>query len=409
MTHFWQGLRSGRWLTPARARGYSLILLALCALALAGWIAMSDGLIDRNGKPLGTDFSNVYAAGSLTWQGRPAQAYEPARQHAAEKAVFDGREVPFYGWHYPPFFFAVAALVAALPYAWGLAIWLVASLAAYLAAVRAILARPETVLIAAAFPAVFVNIGHGQNGFLTAALLGGALTLLDNRPWLAGVLIGLLAYKPQFGVLIPVALLAGGRWGTIGAALATVAALIAVSFFTLGGGVWHAFADSMTFTQTVVLEQGGTGWEKIQSAFSAARMWGADVYTAYAVQIALLLMLATSLFWLWRSDAAFELKASALATGSLLATPYVLDYDLVVLAVGIAFFARHGLARGFHSFEISLLAAAWLAPLLSRGVAGVAGIPLGLMVLLAMYVFTLRRAVLDRQGFATAIHGVAQA
>ena len=378
MTHIWQGLRSGQWLTAARIRGYSLILLAFCVIAAAGWIALSDGLIDRNGKPLGTDFSNVYAAGTLIWQGRPADAYVPALQHAEEKATFGGREVPFYGWHYPPFFFAVAFVVAAFPYAWGLAIWVAASLAAYLAAMRAILPRPETLLTAAAFPAVFVNIGHGQNGFLTAALLGGALHLLDRRPWLAGVLIGCLAYKPQFGVLIPVALLAGGRWSTIGAAVATIAALLAVSFVTLGGGVWHAFADSMTFTQTVVLEQGSTGWEKIQSIFSAVRMWGASVHTAYAVQTALLLMLAATLAWLWQSDAAFELKASALATASLLATPYVLDYDLVVLAVAIAFFVRHGLNRGFRAFEISLLAAAWIVPLLSRGVAGVTGIPLGL-------------------------------
>ena len=406
MAHFWQGLRSGEWLTPARARGYSLILLGICTLAIAGWIAASDGLIDRNGKPLGTDFSNVYAAGSLTWQGRPAEAYQPALQHAEEQAVFGGREVPFYGWLYPPFFFSVAFLVASLPYAWGLAIWLAASLAAYLAAMRAILPRPETLLIAAAFPAVFINIGHGQNGFLTAALLGGALHWLDRRPWLAGVLIGLLAYKPQFGVLIPVALLAGGRWSTIGAAVATIAALLAVSFVTLGGGVWHAFADSMTFTQTVVLEQGGIGWEKIQSVFSAMRMWGVGVHLAYAVQIALALMLAASLAWLWRSNAAFELKASALATASLLATPYVLDYDLVALAVGIVFFVRHGLSRGFRTFEISLLAAAWIVPLLSRGVAGATGIPLGLVVLLAFYVFTLRRALIDR---ATIVDEIAQA
>jgi hypothetical protein len=406
MAHFWQGLRSGEWLTPARARGYSLILLGICTLAIAGWIAASDGLIDRNGKPLGTDFSNVYAAGSLTWQGRPAEAYQPALQHAEEQAVFGGREVPFYGWLYPPFFFSVAFLVASLPYAWGLAIWLAASLAAYLAAMRAILPRPETLLIAAAFPAVFINIGHGQNGFLTAALLGGALHWLDRRPWLAGVLIGLLAYKPQFGVLIPVALLAGGRWSTIGAAVATIAALLAVSFVTLGGGVWHAFADSMTFTQTVVLEQGGIGWEKIQSVFSAMRMWGAGVHLAYAVQIALALMLAASLAWLWRSNAAFELKASALATASLLATPYVLDYDLVALAVGIAFFVRHGLSRSFRTFEISLLAAAWMVPLLSRGVAGATDIPLGLVVLLALYVFTLRRALIDR---ATIVDEIAQA
>jgi hypothetical protein len=407
MTHFWQGLRSGEWLTSARVRGYSLILLGICALAMAGWIAVSDGLIDRNGKPLGTDFSNVYAAGTLTWQGRPAEAYQPAFQHAAEKAVFGGRDVPFFGWHYPPFFFAVAFLVAAVPYAWGLAIWLAASLAAYLAAMRAILPRTETLLIAAAFPAVFVNIGHGQNGFLTAALLGGALHLLDRRPWIAGMLIGCLAYKPQFGVLIPFALLAGARWSAIGAAVATVAALLAVSFVTLGGGVWHAFADSMNFTQTVVLEQGGTGWEKIQSVFSAVRMWGADVHTAYAVQIALALTLAASLVWLWQSDAAFELKASALATGSLLATPYVLDYDLVVLAVAIAFFARHGLSRGFRNYEISLLAAVWIVPLLSRGIAGVTGIPLGLLVMLATYIFILRRAV--RDGAIAGAHRIAQA
>jgi len=409
MTHIWQGLRSGDWLTDARMRGYSLILLAICTLALVGWIAASDGLIDRNSKPIGTDFSNVYAAGTLIWQGRPAEAYEPARQHAAEKAVFGGREVPFYGWLYPPFFFVVAFLVASLPYAWGLAIWLAASFAAYLAAMRAIVPRPETLLIAAAFPAVFINIGHGQNGFLTAALLGGALHWLDRRPWLSGVLIGLLAYKPQFGVLIPVALLAGGRWNTIGAAAATVAALVAVSFVTLGGGVWHAFADSMTFTQTVVLEPGGIGWEKIQSAFSAMRMWGAGVRSAYAIQIALALMLAASLAWLWQSTALFDLKASALATATLLATPYVLDYDLVVLAVAIVFFVRHGMNRGFHDYEISLLAAAWVMPLLSRAIAGVTGIPLGLLVLLALYVFIVQRAVRDRLGSVIEVRGIAQA
>jgi Glycosyltransferase family 87 len=405
----WQGLRSGEWLTAARARGYCLILLAISSLAFAGWIAISDGLVDRNGKPLGTDFSNVYAAGELAWQGKPADAYSPALQHAAEKATFGGREVPFFGWHYPPFFFAVAFLVAALPYAWGLALWLIAGLAFYLAMIRAILPRPETLLIASAFPAVFVNIGHGQNGFLTAALLGGALHLIDRRPWIAGILIGLLAYKPQFGVMIPIALLASQRWSSIAAAIATIVALIAVSFATLGGSVWHAFADSLNFTQTIVLEQGGTGWEKIQSAFSAARNWGADVKTAYAIQIALGAMLVATLAWLWHSDAAFELKASALATASLLATPYVLDYDLVVLAISIAFLARHGLKCGFRDYEISVLAAAFIVPLISRGLAGATGIPAGLIVMLMLYVATLHRAIADRENTAVPAPSIAQA
>lgn len=407
MAHFWQGLRSGEWLTHARARGYSLILLGLCVVAMAGWVALSDGLIDRNGKPVGTDFSNVYAAGRLAWQDRAAEAYDPPLQHAAEKAVF-GRDVPFYGWHYPPFFLAIAFLVAALPYAWGLSLWLLAGFAAYLATIRAILPRKETLLIATAFPAVFVNVGHGQNGFLTTALLGGALHVLDRRPWLAGVLIGLLAYKPQFGVLIPVALLAGGHWRTIAGAILTVTGLLALSTLALGGGIWHAFADSTTFTQTVVLEAGGTGWEKIQSIFSAVRMWGGSVPLAYAAQIALAVTLAATLAWLWRSDAAFELKAAALAAASLLATPYVLDYDLVVLSLAIAYFARLGLAEGFRSFEISLLAAAWIVPLFSRGIAQITGVPLGLSVLLLLYVFIVRRATEDHSPSTRAL-SIAQA
>ena len=116
MAHIWQGFRSGEWLTASRMRAYFLILLGLSVLVFAGWIVAADGLISRDGQPIGTDFSNVYAAGTLTWQGRSAEAYAPALQHAAEKAVFDGREVPFYGWHYPPFFFAIAVLVAAVPY-----------------------------------------------------------------------------------------------------------------------------------------------------------------------------------------------------------------------------------------------------------------------------------------------------
>jgi Glycosyltransferase family 87 len=395
MTHIWQGLRTGDWMTAARARGYSVILLAIAALAMAGWIAISDGLIDRNGKPIGTDFSNVYAAGELTWQGRPADAYNPALQHAAEKATFGGREVPFFGWHYPPFFFAVAALVATVPYALGLLMWMVLSLPAYLAMLRAILPRRETLLAGAAFPAVFVNMGHGQNGFFTAALLGGALQIMEKRPALAGVLIGLLAYKPQFGVLIPLALLAGRRWITLLAAGATVVAAILLSLALLGADVWHAFLASTTFTQQVVLEQGATGWQKIQSAFSAVRMWGGSIALAYGVQSALTIVLAAGIVWIWRGGTAFELKAAALVVACLLATPYVLDYDLVALGVAIAYLARLGLARGFAPYEATMLALAWFMPLIARSVMAVSAVPFGFLTLAGVFALTMAQAIAD--------------
>ena len=387
-------VRTGDWVTPSRVRAYSIIMLGLAIAILGAWIISSDGLIDRNGKPVGTDFSNVYAAGTLALRGHAADAYDPPLQHAAERAVF-GREVPFFGWHYPPFFFAIAALVATVPYAFGLLLWMALSLPAYLATIRAILPRPETLLAATAFPAVFVNVGHGQNGFFTAALLGGALQLMERRPALAGVLIGLLAYKPQFGVLIPLALLAGKRWITIATAAATVAVSIALSVVVLGTDIWRAFEASTAFTQAVVLEQGGTGWEKIQSIFSAARMWGASVPLAYGVQLALTLTVAACVVWLWRSAAAFELKAAALALACLLATPYVLDYDLVVLGVSIAFLARHGLKRGFHPYEATVLAIAWIMPLLARTIMSASDVPFGLLTLVAVFTITMMRAVSD--------------
>jgi alpha-1,2-mannosyltransferase len=397
----WRRIKSGAWLTRERLRDYAIILLAISLLASVVWIALADGLIDRNGKPIGTDFSNVWAAGRLVLEGEPAAPYDPVRQHAAEKKAFGGHEVPFFGWHYPPLFLIAAAALALLPYGWALVAWMALTLPAYLIVMRAIVPRPETLLVALAFPAVYVNLGHGQNGFLTAALLGGGLVLLDRRPATAGVLIGCLAYKPQFGLLIPLALIATARWRAMSAAILTVVAASAATLVLFGPQVWHAFADSTEFTRVVVLEAGNTGWEKIQSLFSAVRMWGGSVETAYAAHAALALVVAASLVWLWRSPAADELKAAALPCACLLTTPYVLDYDLVVLAISIAFFVRYGLAHGFRDYEISLLALAWAAPLVARGVAGATGVPLGLIAVLLLFVLTLRRAA-DELGTSAA-------
>jgi hypothetical protein len=392
MAGIWQAIRTGAWLTPSRLRAYSIILIAAYAAATILWIALADGLVDRNNKPIGTDFSNVYAAGTLTLEGKPDVAYDWPSEYAVEKATFGGRNVAFFGWHYPPLFLLVAAVLALVPYGWALALWMVTTLSAYVAAMRAIVPRPMTALLALAYPAVFVNLGHGQNGFINAALLGGALLLLDRRPLVAGMLTGFLAYKPQFGVLIPVVLIASARFHVIAAAAATVLAAVAATLALFGIKTWAAFAASTTLTRHIVLEEGNTGWEKIQSAFSAVRMWGGSIDAAYAAQGTLALAVAAGLIWLWRSEAAFELKAAALAAATLLATPYVLDYDLMILAVAIAFFIRHGLARGFRDFELSLLAIICVAPLLTRALASVTGIPLGLVAQLALFVMTLDRA-----------------
>ena len=253
----------------------------------------------------------------------------------------------------------------------------------------------------------FINLGHGHNGFLTAALLAGALIQLDHRPWLAGMLFGLLAYKPQFGLLIPVALAAGGYWRTITVAAVTVAGLALTVTFAFGIDVWTAFLASTKFTRAIVLEHGDTGWHKIQSAFALVRMWGGGIDLAYAIQSAVTLTTAAAVAWLWRSRAAFTLKAAVLLIGTVLATPYVLDYDLMLLAPAIAILAADGMHRGFAAYEKSMLAGLWLLPLLARSVAQATLIPLAVPVMLLAFILVLHRAMTENARFTQPAHHVA--
>lgn len=404
-------MRSGSWLSRERAWLWAAAALIASLAGLLYILATAHGLSDYQGRPIGTDFSNVYAAGSYVLEGRPELPFDAPAQHAREREIF-GAATPFYGWHYPPFFLFVAALLALLPYLPALAVWQGVTLALYLFSIRLITtswpgaSRPSTslpagisvrenslwLLLAAGFPAVFVNLGHGHNGFLTAALIGVALVLLDRRPIVAGILFGLLAYKPQFGLLIPLVLAAPGRWKTFGAAAATVGLLVLATTLAFGPNVWPAFLASTAFTRDVVLEAGDTGWHKIQSVFAWVRLWGGPVPLAYAVQMVVTLALAVAVVWLWRSAASPRLKASALILAALLGTPYSLDYDLMVLAPAIAFWAMDGLSRGFRPWEKTTLAALWLLPLIARSFAEATSVPLAAPLMLATFVLLVRRA-----------------
>jgi alpha-1,2-mannosyltransferase len=436
MARFTDNLRSGAWLTAERMRLVAFGLLAAGLIGAVFLIATAHGIIDRQGRPLGTDFSNVYAAGTYVLDGEPAAPFDPARQYAREQAIF-GAKTDFYGWHYPPFFLGLAALLALMPYGLALAVWQGVTLVLYVLAMRAVLFIPpplageggqrswpgggaslgievtppgsalraeppspfrggikkQWLLLTLAFPAVFVNLGHGHNGFLTAALMAAALVQLDRRPVLAGILIGCLAYKPQFGVLIPLALIAGGYWRTFFAATVTVIVLALAVTLAFGVDVWTAFLASTTFTRTVVLEQGDTGWYKIQSVFSVVRMWGGSVPLAYVFQTAATLLVAAALVLLWRSRAPFPQKAAALAIGTILATPYSLDYDLMLLAPAIAFLVTDGLARGFGPYEKTALALIWIVPLVTRAVAQTTLIPLAVPAMLLCFTIVLHRAI----------------
>jgi arabinofuranan 3-O-arabinosyltransferase len=142
------------------------------------------------------------------------------------------------------------------------------------------------------------------------------------------------------------------------AAALTAAALAAASWLAFGSAPWLAMTQTLSTANQLVLTDGGMGWGKLQSVFGLVRALGGGETLAWFVQGTLTVAIAAGLVWLWRSDAPFELKAAALAVGTVLATPYVFAYDLVVLAVPVAFLLRLGLAHGFKRLEGYALAIA---------------------------------------------------
>lgn len=376
-------LRSGDFLTRERMRLWAGGFLLASVLCVAYIGLTAQGLNDYAGRVLGTDFSNVYAAGVSVAHGDPVSPFDIRLQQKNERALF-GPDADLYGWHYPPYFLLVAWGLAQLPYVPALIAWQGGSLLLYLGALGLLLKKTAPgllqdrlwILLALGFSAVLVNLLHGQNGLLTAALFAAALALLDERPLTAGLLLGLLCYKPQFAVVIPLVLAVTGRWRTFAAAAAVVLAATVLVTLLFGVKIWPAFAASAHFTREVVLEQGNTGFHKIQSVFAWVRLWGGSVAAAYALQIACACAALFALVSIWRTNASIHYRGAALCLAALLCTPYSLDYDLMLLAPAIALLAAAGIQRGFADYEIASLAALWLVPSMARSVSQHTWIPL---------------------------------
>ena len=340
-------------------------LIGVIGLALAlGYLVLLTGaywqgqfLTDAAGRPIANDFVDVYAAGRMALAGEAASAYDWPLHKAAEVGALGHGFAGYYGWHYPPPFLFVAAILALLPYLGAVFVWLVGTIAAYALTLRAILHDRAGIFVALGFPAAIWNVTAGQNGFLTAALIGGTLAALERRPALAGVLLGLLTYKPQFGLLFPLALVADGRWLTIAVAAAVASGMAGAAWLAFGGESWLAFFHWLPITSHRVLGEGVADFTRLQSLYGLVRAHDGNEALAFAVQAAGSIAAAVGIVWLWRSRAPFDLKAAALAAATLIATPYVYMYDVTVLAVAVGFLLRYALVRGFRIADICGLSA----------------------------------------------------
>ncbi|MDP2354536.1 MAG: glycosyltransferase family 87 protein [Beijerinckiaceae bacterium] len=363
--------------------------MTISAALLVAYVLTGDGKLDIRGEPFGTDFSSFWAASGLVLSGNAGDAYDPVKHYAAQEAYF-GKGVQYYAWFYPPPALLVIAPLGLLPYLISLFIWLAATGAAYVAIVWSFVRRSDAVVPILCFPAVLINIIHGQNAFLSTSIVGTGLLMSDRYPVAAGVVLGSLCFKPQLAPMLVVVVLARANWKMALGAAFSVCSLAIAATQIFGLEIWRQFWSGVPLSR-IWLEEGIAGFARMQSAFSAVRLIGGGITLAYSIQAIITISAAVFLWMIWRSSASLRLRAGATGAAILLGTPFILDYDFVLLSLPVAALAAQGFEEGFRPWEKTALACAWILPLIARP-AGFAYLPLSPEVAFFLLILIWKRA-----------------
>ncbi|WP_428377996.1 glycosyltransferase family 87 protein [Lichenicoccus sp.] len=264
---------------------------------------------------------------------------------------------------YQPLMLLLVSPLAYLPYSIGYVIWMAVGLSGCLfvfcvmegsaAAMMALLVAPSTLVVAI----------NGQSGLIATALLFGGFSLLERRPVLAGVFFGMLIYKPQLFVLVPVALLAGGRWRTIVVGGVTAMLFILASIVLFGFSVWASWWTHLPMIGATIVAKGVESRFWMATVTSNLLVFGVDLHRAALIQsVASLLAIVAVTFCARRGSP--MLTAAAVAVGTFLTTPFAFDYDLVLVtgAVLVLLKERWQEDHVFTFLEVAVLVVAFLMP-----------------------------------------------
>jgi hypothetical protein len=346
--------------------------LPLSALSVVYLFALASLLWDIprlslrfQGYPLAPDFANYWCAARLTLAGKAALAFNIFELHGLQQSIFGVHHYYGCGWYYPPTFLLIVIPLAFFPYLAALAIWALLTYSGYVLTLRSLEPHPFILWMGLTFPGALINILFGQNGLLSASLLGGALLLLEPAPIWGGVLIGLLSYKPNLAILAFFALAVGRNWRALVAAVVGALAFALLSLFAFGTEPWLAYIHNFSIPMHL-LEMGAADWSIIPTFFSAVLSLGYGIVTAYVAQGLVALVSVCAVAYAWSKGTSLPIRGSILILATLLFTPYLFVYDLALLAFPLAWLWLDGCDRGWLWGERPILLLGWMVPLGSQ-------------------------------------------
>jgi hypothetical protein len=382
------------------------LVLATNAAVFGYAIATSKDYVTPYGPVVGGDFVVFNEAAKAAASGEAAAIYDREVLEARLKAAFPAREDFRLSWQYPPTMLVLTAPLALAPYPSSFVLWTLATGALFLLAMSSVWKNRVALFLAIASPAAFQALITGQTGFLTAALVTAAALGPDRRWLLAGLAAGLLTVKPQLGLLLPVAFIAGGCWRAFAVAAATTLLLAGASHALFGAEAWTAFLAALSAhgaeMQSVVFP-----FHKLVSVYGGAVMLGMPISVALALQLAVSLGLAGFVALVWRRVKEWDLRLAVLSSAALLVSPYAFYYEMTVALPALFIIARRGVETGWLEGEKPALALLWLAPMFILAVNDGPGFPVAFAATLATFLLAARRALaaLPARGVAQGMAG----
>ncbi len=370
------------WLTERRVRLYCglIILFYLCC-----WSAMLWFTCQPDNKRV-CDFVQFWTAGKLANEGKLAAIYDFDTFIKEEQAVL-GRYIDPIVFRYPPTLLLVVRGLAYLPYGFAYGLFAFCSVVAFTIVSYVIYPHSFVPWLVLACPIVYENVSFGQNGLINGAIFGLSLHFLQKRPLLAGFFFGLLTYKVHLVWLVPFALISGRHWKTLIVMVATALLMVLLSLLFLGQSSWQAFAaitGPNTFFQPVV------SFADMVTPWGGVYLVTENVSLAWAVQLPLTLCAPVQIFWLWRQDVSFSLKAAVLLLLALISSPYAFVYDLSLMGLALIFLVKEGVQEREEKYFIL----AWSFVFLSSLLAAAHSLPLAPLVVLAMTGLAWRRLLI---------------
>lgn len=348
-------------------------------------LSAGDGLVDLMGKPAGHDFVVFWAASKIARSEDPSAVYSLQKLNDAMQSAI-GTNIERWAWNYPPTFLLIVYPFSYVPYIACLVIWIVGPLIIYLYLIRYLLPHPVGPWVFLGFPSVVYNMLAGQNGLLSVILLTGGLLLLERRPFLGGILLGIMSYKPQLFGLLPFALIAGRHWRALGGLAVAMSGLILLSMVIFGYDTWQAFYDNIQFA--AMHWQCEEYYLKMPTFFAVTQLLGYSTSMAVTIQLIMAFAAIGIVIWVWYEGTCLILKGSVLSLCIPLFTPYLFPYDLIIISLPFAWLGWMVHLKGdMNGLAVFILC--WIALFFSTFYSETMNIQLTPIIIIIMLSFTL--------------------